>query len=281
MPSGTGSGFVWDTEGHIVTNFHVVDRGEQFAVMLYDTSVLDATLVGYDPATDLAVLKLVNPPADLVPVAMPDGSDSPQVGQMALAIGNPYGLDHTLTAGTVSAVGREIQGYGGVTIRGMIQTDAAINSGNSGGPLVDSSGQLMGVNTMIYSRSGSSAGLGFAVPAATVQRIVPQLIQEGRVKRPNPGITVLSAKVAQRTGLQGVVIEAVTPNSPAEQAGLVGLTVDRGRVRIGDVIVTVDGARVTTPNELFHALDTHPVGAPLVVGLVRDGVPRQVSFEME
>ncbi|HMR75456.1 MAG TPA: trypsin-like peptidase domain-containing protein, partial [Polyangiaceae bacterium] len=179
VPAGAGSGFVWDDQGHIVTNFHVIQKARKVTVTLQDQKPLPAKLVGAEPRRDIAVLKVFAPKDKLSPVALPPAGHPLQVGQKVLAIGNPFALDHTLTTGVVSALGREVDGIGGVTIRDMIQTDAAINPGNSGGPLLDSSGRLIGMNTMILSKSGSSAGIGFAVPVDTIRRIVPQLIKHG------------------------------------------------------------------------------------------------------
>lgn len=274
IPAGTGSGFLWDTSGHVVTNFHVVAGGHSFAVTLYDGSVLPAKLVGGDPKRDVAVLAL--DPAEvrereLIPVKLPDAARPLVVGQKALAIGNPFGLDHTLTTGVISALDREVVGYGGVTIRDMIQTDASINPGNSGGPLLDSAGQLIGMNTMIYSKTGASAGIGFAVPVSTIRRLVPQIIQYGAPRRAGLGIEIVSDAIARRAGLRGVVIERVTPGGPAAKAGLLGLAQKGGQIVLGDVIVGIDDFSVGSYDDLFNALDRYEPGATVAVKVLRGG----------
>ena len=274
IPAGTGSGFIWDAKGHIVTNFHVVAGGDSFAVTLWDGETLPAKLVGGDPKRDIAVLAL--DPASigdrtLTPVRLPDAKQPLVVGQKALAIGNPFGLDHTLTTGVISALDREVVGYGGVTIRDMIQTDASINPGNSGGPLLDSAGQLIGMNTMIYSKSGSSAGIGFAVPIATIRRLVPQIIQYGAPRRPSLGIEILSDTIAKRAGLRGVIIERVVPDGPAAEAGLRGLSQHRGQIALGDVIVGIDDFEVSNYDDLFNALDRYEPGDTVQVKVTRGG----------
>ncbi len=216
IPRGSGSGFVWDREGHVVTNFHVLEGGSSFQVTLSDQSTWEAKLVGAAPAKDLAVLRIDAPRRKLDPLEL--GHSSTLVaGQKVLALGNPFGLDHSLTVGVVSALGRELRAPNGRTIRDVIQTDAAINPGNSGGPLLDSSGRLIGVNSAIYSPSGASAGVGFAVPVDTVRRLVPQLIQHGRPIRPGIGIVPLSEAIAARNELEGVVIREIVPGTPAER----------------------------------------------------------------
>ncbi len=273
VPAGTGSGFVWDKQGHIVTNFHVVDTGGAqgaYAVTLYDQKTYEARLVGGEPHKDIAVLKIDAPESELIPIRLPPKGMQVQVGQKTLAIGNPFGLDHTLTTGVVSATGREVGGYGGVSIRGMIQTDASINPGNSGGPLLDSSGQLIGMNTMIFSKSGTSAGIGFAVPENTIQRIVPQLIKNGHVERAGLGVQLLPDGYAKRAHVQGVIVASVQPGSPADQAGLKGLTqTPMGDLVIGDVIVGIDDHGVKDYDDLYNALDSYKVGDTVKVKLRR------------
>src|SRR6185369_5769617 len=204
IPRGTGSGFIWDDAGHIVTNFHVIQGGDAARVTLADQSTWDAKLVGTAPEKDLAVLKIEAPRDRLRPIPIGTASDL-QVGQHVFAIGNPFGLDHTLTTGVISALGREIESAARTPIRDVIQTDAAINPGNSGGPLLDSSGRLIGVNTAIYSPSGSSAGIGFAIPVDVVNRVVPDLIKNGRVPVPGIGIVAADEAAATRIGAEGVV----------------------------------------------------------------------------
>lgn len=272
VPQGAGSGFVWDNKGHIVTNFHVVQGGDAFLVTLRDKTQLEAKVVGVDPNKDIAVLQ-VDKPEKLKPVKV-GSSHTLQVGQTAIAIGNPFGLDHSLSKGVISALGRQVQGIGGVTIRGMIQTDAAINPGNSGGPLLDSGGNLIGMNTMIFSRSGSSAGVGFAVPVSFIKRIVPQLIRTGHVVRPGLGVTILTSgqKYYLIGDQDGVVINAVQPGGPAAKAGLRGVRrLPGGRVAVGDVIVGVGDEAVKDFDDLYNELDRYKVGDVVSIKILRGG----------
>ncbi|GIX46902.1 MAG: 2-alkenal reductase [Candidatus Tectimicrobiota bacterium] len=269
IPQGTGSGFIWDREGHIITNFHVIQGASAAKVTLADHSEWDARLVGIAPDKDLAVLRIDAPPERLQPIPLGTSADL-QVGQKAFAIGNPFGLDQTLTTGVISALGREITSVTGRTISGVIQTDAAINPGNSGGPLLDSAGRLIGVNTAIYSPSGANAGIGFAVPVDTVNRVVPQLIRYGRVIRPGLGVRVADDATAQRLGIEGVLIIQVEKGSPAERAGLRGTRRDLlGRLVLGDIIVAIDNDPIKTTNDLFDALEKHQVGDTVTVTIVR------------
>ena len=273
IPQGAGSGFVWDKQGHVVTNFHVVQGGDAFLVTFEDQAQAQAKLVGTDPNKDIAVLQIEDSAEKLKPISV-GSSDKLSVGQQALAIGNPFGLEHSLTKGIISALGRVVQGIGGVTIHDMIQTDAAINPGNSGGPLLDSSGHLIGMNTMIYSRSGSSAGIGFAVPVAFIKRIVPQLIQFGKVIRPGIGISVLTEgqKYYLIGDKDGVVIDQAVRGGPAAKAGLRGgRHLPGGRYSPGDVIVGIDGHAVKDYDDLFNALDLYKVGDSVAVKILRDG----------
>src|SRR5439155_22171719 len=219
IPQGTGSGFVWDRQGHVVTNFHVIQDGNAFAVTLADQSDWEAKVVGIAPEKDLAVLRIKAPQDKVVPLT-PGVSRTILVGQTVLALGNPFGLDHSLTVGVVSALGRELQSPSGRTIHDVIQTDAAINPGNSGGPLLDSRGRLIGVNAAIFSPSGASAGIGFAVPVDTVTTLVPQLIQHGRPIQAGIGIVALRDDYTARLGLAGVVSKDVGRGTPAAKAGL-------------------------------------------------------------
>jgi S1-C subfamily serine protease len=283
IPAGTGSGFIWDAQGHIVTNFHVVAGGDSFAVTLWDGASLPARLVGGDPKRDIAVLALdragINQ-RDLTPVTLPPTDAPLLVGQKALAIGNPFGLDHTLTTGVISALDREVVGFGGVSIRDMIQTDASINPGNSGGPLLDSAGQLIGMNTMIFSKSGSSAGIGFAVPVATIRRLVPQIIQFGAPRRAGLGIEILSDTIARRAGLRGVIIEEVVPGGPAAKAGLRGLVRTRNQIGLGDVIVGIDDHEVVNYDDLFNALERYEPGSKVAVKVLRGGEVFAIETEL-
>ena len=274
IPQGQGSGFVWDETGHIVTNFHVVQGGNNFVVTFYnDPKQYHAKLVGTAPEKDIAVLKLDEKPAKLSPIAT-GISKTLLVGQYSFAIGSPFGLDYTLTTGVISALGRKIDGIGGVKINDMIQTDAAINMGNSGGPLLDSSGHLIGMNTVIFSTSGSSAGLGFAVPVDTIKQIVPQLIQHGKVIRPGLGIGIVPDSMKSRlTGkTQGLIISYIDEKGSAARAGLKGMTQDEfGRVFIGDIILAVDGKEVNSLDDIYQVLETKKIGDQVDVRYRRDG----------
>jgi S1-C subfamily serine protease len=274
IPQGAGSGFVWDTQGHIVTNFHVVHGGNDFVITFQnDPKQYRATLVGTEPKKDIAVLKLKELPAKIAAIKVGSSKDL-LVGQMTFAIGSPFGLDHTLTTGIVSALGRKIDGIGGVKIHDMIQTDAAINMGNSGGPLLNSAGSLIGMNTVIFSTSGSSAGLGFAVPVDTVKMIVPQLIQHGKIIRPGLGIGIMPESAKERLGLdeKGVILSYVDENGPAGKAGLQGMTQDRfGRVYLGDVILSVDNKEVNSLDEIFHVLEQYKIGDTVQLKYLRKG----------
>jgi S1-C subfamily serine protease len=269
IPQGSGSGFIWDRQGHVVTNYHVIASANAAQVTLSDQSTWDARFVGGAAEKDLAVLKIEAPANKLTP--LPVGrSENLRVGQSVFAIGNPFGLDQTLTTGIISALGREIQSVSGVPIRDVIQTDAAINPGNSGGPLLDSAGRLIGVNTAIYSPSGAYAGIGFAIPAHDVSWVVPDLIRFGRVQRPRLGVELAPEMVAQRLGLEGAVIYRVEPGSGADRAGLRGLQEDRrGRIELGDVIVHVNDEPVTSSGDLLLILENKKPGDTVRVGLLR------------
>jgi S1-C subfamily serine protease len=257
VPAGSGSGFVWDDLGHIVTNFHVVEGAQSLNVTFHDQQNVEAKVVGLEPRKDIAVIKVDVPGKVLIPIRVAKSTQL-EVGQKAIAIGNPFGLDHTLTTGVVSAVGRSVQGAGGVSIRDMIQTDAAINPGNSGGPLLDSAGQLIGMNTMIFSKSGSSAGIGFAVPVSTIARIVPQIIKTGRAEQLGLGLAVdPTQRLERRLGLRGVIILSVPAGSSGAKAGLHGISQTRRGIALGDVIVAIDDKRIETFDDLYTALDTH------------------------
>jgi S1-C subfamily serine protease len=268
IPRGSGSGFVWDREGHIVTNFHVISGADAAKVTLADQSTWDAKLVGAAPEKDLAVLKIDAPADKLTPLPL-GSSETLKVGQSVFAIGNPFGLDQTLTTGVVSALGREIQSESGAPIREVIQTDAAINPGNSGGPLLDSSGRLIGVNTAIYSPSGASSGISFAIPEHDVAWVVPDLIRYGRVQRPSLGFEVYQG-LAQRLGIDGAVISRVTPGSGAARAGLQGLRrAGFGRVELGDIVLAVNGQPVTSSDGLLVAVEGKKAGDTVRVEVLR------------
>ncbi len=274
VPRGTGSGFIWDDAGHVVTNFHVIQNASQASVKLADGRDYRASLIGASPAHDIAVLRIgvgfKRPP----PVPVGSSADL-KVGQKVFAIGNPFGLDWTLTSGIVSALDRSLGGENGQTIEHLIQTDAAINPGNSGGPLLDSAGRLIGINTAIFSPSGASAGIGFAVPVDTVNRVVPQLIAGGRYIRPALGITIdenLNNRLKRLLAVEGVVVLRVAPGSVAETAGLHGATLaPDGTLTAGDVIIGLDGKSVESVGKLLARLDDHRVGETVTLEVLRDG----------
>ena len=284
-PSGTGTGFVWDKQGHIVTNYHVVEGYKTAKVRLSNQRVFDVDVVGASPRHDLAVLKMRETKEVPAPVQI-GTSHELKVGQTVLAIGNPFGLDHTLTTGVVSALGRSIDGDGSNnTMEDLIQTDAAINPGNSGGPLLDSAGRLIGVNVAIYSPSGASAGIGFAIPVDTVNRVVPQLVQNGRYIRPVLGITMndeVTERVVQRLGIEGVLVLEVAPGSPAQKAGLKGTKVKANdEVILGDIIQAIDGTPVTNTSELTSTMDKYKLNDTVSVQFLRDGSTQQeVSVQL-
>jgi len=280
VPAGSGSGFVWDDTGTIVTNFHVVDGARTVTVTFHDQQTFEAKVVGVDPRKDIAVLKVSTPGNVLVPIQVAK-AEQLEVGQKAIAIGNPFGLDHTLTTGVISALGRTVQGAGGVSIRDMIQTDAAINPGNSGGPLLDSSGQLIGMNTMIFSKSGTSAGIGFAVPISTISRIVPQIVKTGRAEQVGIGIGVDPLqKLERRLGLEGVIILQVPEGGPAAQAGLKGLTRTRRGLALGDVIVGVENTRVVHFDDLYTVLDAHHPDDTVKLVVLRGQTPTNIAIKL-
>ena len=281
MPQGSGSGFIWDEDGHIITNYHVIQEASRAKVTLADQSVWDAELVGIAPSNDLAVLSIKAPRRQLKPLAIGTSHDL-LVGQNVFAIGNPFGLDQTLTTGIISALGREIKAENGRPITGVIQTDAAINPGNSGGPLLDSAGRLIGVNTAIYSPSGSSAGIGFAVPVDTVNRVVPQLIRHGRVIRPGLGIRIADDATARRMNMPGVLIIQNESGSTAEAAGLRGTRWDaQGRLILGDIIVGLDDVPVRTSEDLLNALENHQVGDTIQLDIIRNQKRRRLSITLQ
>jgi len=274
IKNGAGSGIIWDNSGHIVTNYHVIKGADKLAITLGKMTV-PAKIVGAEPRKDIAVLKIEAPQAlDLLkqftPFQIVHLNDL-IVGQKAIAIGNPYGLDHSLSKGVISALGRKVPGIGGVTIRNMIQTDTPINPGNSGGPLLNSAGQLIGMNTMIYSHSGSSAGIGFAVPADDIERIVTQIIKNGRVILSGIGIQSVPSTIARQLGIhKGILIADVLPNTPAAQAHLRGTHRDDwGRIVLGDIIVALNGHAVRNYDALYNMLTEIKVGDQVTVSIVR------------
>ncbi|MEY3206600.1 MAG: Serine protease Do-like HtrA [Planctomycetota bacterium] len=279
VPSeGAGSGIVLDKQGHVLTNFHVVEGAKEIQVLLFDGSGHAATVVGIDPATDVAVIKVDAPPDLLQPVEFGSSADL-KVGQRVFAIGNPFGLERTLTTGIISSLNRSLPTRTGRTIKSIIQTDAAINPGNSGGPLLDSGSRLIGVNTAIASRTGQSSGVGFAIPVGTVARIVPQLIRQGKVIRPDAGI----ARVYQSDA--GLVVATLTPGGPAERAGIRGFKVIRERRRQGpfmvetervdrtgaDLIVAVAGQGVRNADDFLSAVESKNPGEQVLITVQREG----------
>jgi len=260
LRQGAGSGFLWDREGHIVTNFHVIEGARRIQVRLNSGDAAEATYVGGTPDYDLAVIRLRQNMSGIQPIPVGKSEDL-QVGQTVLAIGNPFGLSRTLTTGVISALDRRLPTATGREVFGVIQTDAAINPGNSGGPLIDSSGRLIGVNTAIISGSGSSAGIGFAVPVDVVNQVVPQLIAKGKFPRPGIGIVVLDEEIAARLGVVGVVIDQVVPGSAAESAGLKGI--DYRKRLLGDVIVAADGNPIAKMDDFIESLRNKQIGDPI------------------
>jgi putative serine protease PepD len=287
---GTGSGFMIDDKGLILTNNHVVENADSLEVTLPDKSKVAAKLVGRDPENDVAVIRVNVPKEKLTPLRLGDSSQL-QVGQMAIAIGNPFGLDRTITRGVVSAVGRSLKSDTGRQIRNVIQTDAAINPGNSGGPLLNSQGEVIGINTAIFTPSGGSVGIGFAVPVNTAKKLLPQLIARGRASHPWLGISGMDinptvAKALSLPVKDGVMIGQVAPNGPAARAGLRG---SQRRVRIGnymvnvggDIIQTLDGEKITTIDDLTAFLDERKkVGEDVRVDVLRDGKPHVVTVRL-
>lgn len=279
VPSeGAGSGIVLDLQGHVLTNFHVVEGAREIQVLLYDGSSHPAVIVGADPATDVAVIK-VDAPRDLLQPVRFGASNDLRVGQRVFAIGNPFGLERTLTTGIISSLNRSLPTRTGRTIKSIIQTDAAINPGNSGGPLLDSGSRLIGMNTAIASRTGQSSGVGFAIPVGTLARIVPQLIQRGKVVRPDAGIS----RVYQTDA--GLVVATLTPEGPAERAGLRGFKIVRERRRQGpfvmdfervdrsgaDLIVAVAGQPVRTADDFLSAVESKNPGDQVLISVRREG----------
>jgi S1-C subfamily serine protease len=282
IPQGTGSGFIWDEAGHIVTNFHVIYEAQNVQVTLSDQSKWKADLVGAAADKDLAVLRIRAPREKLKPIRVGASFDL-KVGQMVLAIGNPFGLDQTLTKGVISALGREIESMTRRPIKGVIQTDAAINPGNSGGPLLDSAGRCIGINTAIYSPSGANAGVGFAVPVDIVSRFVPQLIRYGKVIQPGLGIELVEDYQTRQIGVkEGVLVLDVDPRGAAAKAGMVPTHYDEeGNIVLGDVILAIDGKTVKSSNDLYEILDGYQVGDTVRVEVARGGQRRALSVKLQ
>lgn len=271
VPRGSGTGFVWSEKGYIVTNFHVIEGARKITITLQDQSNWPAEVVGLAPERDIAVLRIDVPKNKLAALPLGDSADL-RVGRKVLAIGNPFGLDATLTTGVISALGREIISPNQRKITNVIQTDAAINPGNSGGPLLNSKGELIGVNTMIYSPSGASAGIGFAIPVNTVKEVVPELIEHGRLVRPVLGIAVAPDHWAAQIGIEGVPILRVEPHSPADEAGLQGARRNAwGQISLGDIIVAIGERPTANDDQLLSALENYKPGDSVDISVVRDG----------
>lgn len=277
---GSGTGFVWDDAGHIVTNYHVIQGASSLVVRLGDYSQYSATIVGEAPHKDIAVLKINAPSEKIHPLSVGQSSDL-RVGQKVLAIGNPFGLDQTLTTGVISAKGREITAVTGRKIQNVIQTDAAINPGNSGGPLLNSRGQLIGVNTSIVSKSGSSSGIGFAVPIDTVKKVVPQLIEHGKVIQPGLGITVIDDARARQSGYSGVIIDTVQRGSSAHRAGLKGVQYSPESSFPIDIIVGINQQKIRSFEDLARALENHKVGDEVTVYFLRGKEKKSVKLKLQ
>ncbi len=281
VPRGTGTGFMWDERGHIVTNFHVIQGANGARVTLSDQSTYSASLVGVFPDRDIAVLRIDAPAAKLKAIALGQ-SGNLQVGQKVYAIGNPFGLDQTLTTGIVSALNREIESVTRRPIRGAIQTDAAINPGNSGGPLIDSAGRLIGINTAIYSPSGTSAGIGFAIPVDEVNRIVPRLIRDGRIPRPSLGISAAPPEFNRALKLPlGIAIVGVAPGSSAADVGLRPFRRSAsGGVIAGDLIVAVDKEPVAALEAMLEQFEQHQPGDTVTLTVLRQGAKVELRVKL-
>ncbi len=279
IPQGTGSGFVWDKKGRVVTNYHVISDANRIEVTMADHTTWKAVLIGAAPDKDLAVLQIDAPQHQLQPIPVGE-SVNLQVGQKVFAVGNPFGLDQTITSGIISALGREIKAITGRTIRDMIQTDAAINPGNSGGPLLDSAGRLIGVNTAIFSPSGAYAGIGFAVPVNEINRVVPQLIRNGKLIRPGIGVSLADARLVKRLGIDGVLVLGVENGGPAHRAGLRPTKQYGSEVVLGDVITGIGGQPVRSYDDIRTELERFAVGDQVIVNIIRDGEDVQLSLRL-
>ncbi len=280
IPQGAGTGFVWSKEGLIVTNYHVVQGANRIMIRTQDQSSWEAEIIGVSPDKDLALLRIGAPEDTLIPLPLGNSTDL-QVGRKVIAIGNPFGLDTTLTVGVVSALGREITSLTNRTIRDVIQTDASINPGNSGGPLLNSLGQLVGVNTQIISPSGANAGIGFAIPVNTVKRVIPQLMEFGREIRPILGISNLNDSISSQNNIDGVIVAEVINGLGSAEAGLIGLEQDQqGNIVLGDVIVGIENITVSNSDDLLNALEQFQPG-DIVEVLTRRRNLNEMSFEVE
>lgn len=277
-PAGSGSGFIWDKNGNIVTNYHVVKDASSIVVTLSDMTTWEAEVVGSEANKDLAVLKIKAPARVLSPIKVGE-SLGLKVGQSVFAIGNPFGLDQTLTTGIISALGREIKSITGVPINGVIQTDAAINPGNSGGPLLDGSGRLIGVNTMIYSPSGASAGIGFSIPVDEVNAVVSDLVKYGVVRKPLIGVSLVNSQKTRQAGLEGALILTLSEDGPAAKAGLRETRRNNnGEIELGDIIVGINNIDIASNNDLFIALEQFSPGEKVSILYNRNGRERAVEL---
>jgi len=281
IPKGSGTGFLWDEEGHIVTNYHVIKDGQKWEVTLGDQSIWPAEVIGFEARKDIAILKINAPREKLRPIPVGSSHDL-RVGQSVFAIGNPFGLDQTLTTGVISALGREIESLARIPIRDVIQTDAAINPGNSRGPLLDSSGRLIGVNTAIYSPSGASAGIGFSIPVDIVNWVVPDIIQYGEVQRPMLGVELVPPQFTERWGIKGAMIAGLASDGIAAQSGLQDTqTSQEGSIRrYGDIIIGINEDVIKTNNDLILALEKYKPGAKVKVSYIRDEKEYQMDITL-
>jgi S1-C subfamily serine protease len=279
IPQGTGSGFIWDNQGRVVTNYHVISDANRIQVTMADNSTWKAILIGAAPDKDLAVLQ-IDAPKHLLKAISIGESQNLLVGQKVFAIGNPFGLDQTMTSGIISALGREIKAITGRMIRNMIQTDAAINPGNSGGPLLDSAGRLIGVNTAIYSPSGAYAGIGFAVPVEEVNQVIPQLIRHGKLIRPGIGASLADTRLTKRLGLEGALIVRIEPDGPAHKAGLRPTEQRGNEIFLGDIISAIEGEAVRSYDDIRTVLERFQVGDEVTLSIIRDGQIIQVRLRL-
>lgn len=289
IPQGAGSGFIWDEAGHVITNYHVITDASDIQVTFMGGAEYSAKVIGVDQDKDVAVLQIgvdadKNAPPEGMLKALPRCSSSSDllVGQKLFAIGNPFGLDHTLTTGVVSGTGREIASISGRPIQDVIQTDAAINPGNSGGPLLDSGGCLIGINTAIYSPSGANSGVGFAIPVDVVKSSVEQIIAFGKVVRPILGISFAPDQSSEQLGVKGILVLNAREGGPAWRAGIRGTSRDEyGRLVLGDIITAVNGAKVRNSSDLYKVLDKATVGQSLDIEVLRGNAKEHVTAVLE
>ena len=282
VPKGVGSGFVWDQAGHIVTNYHVVDGADAVRVTLSGRGTYEARQIAAYPDQDIAVIRIDAPKAKLHPVLIGTSHDL-KVGQVVYALGDPFGLDQTMTTGIISALSRQMESRNGRVIHGVIQISAPINPGNSGGPLLDSSGRLIGMTTAIISPSGAFAGIGFAIPIDEINQVVPQLINHGKVIHPQLGVQIAGDQLAEQLGLkEGALILKVLPNGPAAKAGLHGTRRDdSGQIHLGDIIVAIDDIKITRGKDLFAAMERFHVGDKVKVAILREGARQEIELTLQ